>query len=294
MYAALYYPHTEVKSEALVKRALLTWDKLETVVPFPEYEPQYEGIIAEAMELVGGKRVPTDAEKAKVHELVEDLIAGGVPETFTYQPARYDEEYEMWPGKLAPQTWQLLQQRGIIGGMLANCDFPASQPAGLTLMSIIADVLAGDTRTRVTEQGDAYATIANAPKPAAGAADAANLDHVIPLTFKTVELEHVSIERLIAFRKRETNPGNGHDYRKLRHTYVDGLREHAKAVAGYPLGSADRTLLDEQFQQKMEDDLAELKDQLGIARTDAILCKESLALIGLAAVAATAFVSAML
>jgi hypothetical protein len=41
----------------------------------------------------------------------------------------------------------------------------------------------------------------------------------------------------------------------------------------------------------MEDDLAELKDQLGIAKTDAILSKESLALIGLAAVAATAFVS---
>jgi hypothetical protein len=108
MYAALYYPHTEVKSEALVKRALLAWDKLETVVPVPEYVPQYDGAIAEAMELVGGKRAPTDDEKQKVHELVEDLIKGGVPETFTYQPDRYDQEYEMWPGKLAPKTWQLL------------------------------------------------------------------------------------------------------------------------------------------------------------------------------------------
>lgn len=287
MYAALYYPHTEVKSTALVKRALLTWDRLETVVPFPEYEPQYEGVIAKAMELVGGKRAPTDDEKGKVHDLVEDLIEGGVPETFTYQPERYDQEYEMWPGKLAPKTWQLLAERGLIGGQLANSDFPASQPAGLTLMSIVADVLAGDTRTRVTDQGAAYATIANAPTPAAGTADAANLEQVIPLTFKTIALEQVSIERLIDFRKRETNPGNGHHYRQLRHRYVDSLTEHAKAVAAYPLGTADRTLLDEQFGQKMEDDLAELKDQLGIAKKDAILSKESLALIGLAAVAAT-------
>ena len=291
MYAALYYPHTEVKSEALVKRALLTWDWLETVVPFPDYQPQYKGVIAEAMELVGRKRVPTDAEKGKVHELVEDLIEGGVPETFTYQPARYDQEFEMWPDKLAPETWRLLRHRGLIGGKLANSDFPASQPAGLTLMSIVADVLAGDTRSRVTDQGDAYATIANAPTPALGANDASILEHVIPLTFKTVALEHVSIDRLLAFRKRETNPGNGHDYRRLRHAYVDSLQEHAKAVAGYPLGTADRTMLDEQFEQKMEDDLAELKDQLGIAKTDAILSKESLALIGLAAVAATAFAS---
>jgi hypothetical protein len=243
------------------------------------------------MELVGGKRAPTDDEKQKVHELVEDLIEGGVPETFTYQPERYDQEYEMWPGKLAPKTWQLLGERGLIGGQLANSDFPASQPAGLTLMSIIADVLAGETRTRVTDQGAAYATIANAPTPAIGAADGSNIEQVIPLTFKTVALERVSFERLIDFRRRETNPGNGHDYRQLRHRYVDSLVEHAKAVAGYPLGTADRTLLDEQFQRKMEDDLAELKDQLGIARMDAILSKESLALIGLAAVAATSFVS---
>jgi hypothetical protein len=39
--------------------------------------------------------VPTDAEKAKVHELVENLIAFGAPETFTYQPEYYEQEYEM-------------------------------------------------------------------------------------------------------------------------------------------------------------------------------------------------------
>jgi hypothetical protein len=291
MYAALYYPHTEVKSEHLIKRALLTWDRLETVVPYPEYVPQYEGNIAKAMEIIGGKRSPTDAEKGAIHELVEDLIEAGVPETFTYQPEHYDQRYEMWPQKLAPKTWQLLECRRLIGGPLVNSDFPASQGAGLTLMSIIADVLGGDTRTRVTDQGAAYATIANAPRPAAGTAHAAGLEQVIPLTFKSIALENVSIERLIDFRKRETNPGNAHDYRKLRHNYIDSLIDHAKKVAGYPLGTADRALLDEQFQQKMEDDLAELKDQLGIAKKDAILSKESLALIGLAAVAAATVAS---
>jgi hypothetical protein len=158
-------------------------------------------------------------------------------------------------------------------------------------MSILADVLAGDTRARVTDRGAAYATIANAPTPGAQEVDETNLEHVIPLTFKTVALERVPIKRLIDFRKREAKSSSAHQYRRLRHKYVDSLTSHAKNVAGYPLGTADRTLLDEQFQQKMEDDLAELKDELGIARKDAILSKESLALIGIAALAVTTMIS---
>ena len=33
MRSALYYPHTDVRSEALMKSALLTWDKLHSIIP---------------------------------------------------------------------------------------------------------------------------------------------------------------------------------------------------------------------------------------------------------------------
>lgn len=291
MYSALYYPHTEVQSEDLVKRALVTWDKLETVVPDPYYRPQYEGTIAEAMEMIGGKRDPTDGEKEKVHELVKDLIESGVPETFTYRPDSSGDQYDMWPGKLAPRTWQLLGERGLIRPPRDNVDIQANKPAGLTVMSIVADVMAGDTRARVTDQEVAYATIANAPVPGARPADATNLEHVIPLTFKTINVERVPLQRLIDFRRRAEASSSAHDYRAMRHKYVDSLAEHAKEVAPYPLGTADRTELDEQFQQQMEDDLAALKDELGVAKTDAILSKESIALIGIAGLALAAFIS---
>ena len=75
MRTALYYPHTEVQSESLVRTALLTWDSLEYIAPDAGYQPQYESkSMARAMELIGKRRVPTTEEKETIHELVEDLL----------------------------------------------------------------------------------------------------------------------------------------------------------------------------------------------------------------------------
>jgi hypothetical protein len=282
MYTALYFPHTEVRSKSLVKAALLTWDKLETIIPFPEYRPRYEGVVARAMEIVGAARPPTVAEKKRVHTLVEDLVKRGVPETFSYRPNGFEPDYEMWPGKLAHETWQLLADNGLVGGALPGSDYPASQAAGLTFMSIIADVMAGDTRARITDRSLAYATIANAPNVALEShSNAADFEQVVPLSFKTIDIDAVPIERLIAFREREEKSAKSRDYRALRHNYLDRLAAHLKTIAGYSVGSPDRIELDRIFAQKMEDDLADLKYELGVAKKDVIFSKEILALVGM-------------
>jgi len=135
MRSAIYYPHTEVRNEDLVRTALLTWDKLEYICPFKSYTPQYATKdMADAMSIIGDPRAPTDEEQNEVHSLIEDLIGEGVPEIFAYSPRdgvpNYD--YEMWPGKLAPKTWQLLHEKGMIGHQLDNSDYPASQAVGLS------------------------------------------------------------------------------------------------------------------------------------------------------------------
>ena len=116
MRTALYFPHTEVRSEALVRTALLTWDALEYIAPVPDYRTKYPNRnIERAMELIGKPRVPSAAEQQRVHELVEDLLESGVPETFKYSPADHERtpEYEIWPEKLAEQTWQMLKEQGV-------------------------------------------------------------------------------------------------------------------------------------------------------------------------------------
>jgi hypothetical protein len=45
MRSALYYPHTDIRSETLMKSALLTWDRVHTIFPYKEYKPNYSGNI---------------------------------------------------------------------------------------------------------------------------------------------------------------------------------------------------------------------------------------------------------
>jgi hypothetical protein len=84
-------------------------------------------------------------------------------------------------------------------------------------MSILADVLAGETRARVTDQAQAYAAIANAPRPLEYEASAHDI--VVPITLNAVNLAMVPTQRLIEFRKKEDG-ADGHQYRSLRHNYL--------------------------------------------------------------------------
>src|SRR5579864_7804336 len=73
MRSALYYPHTTVNCESIVKTALLLWDHLEFIVPFRSFEPHYENpTIARAMELIGLPHPPNQEEKQEAHTRIEE------------------------------------------------------------------------------------------------------------------------------------------------------------------------------------------------------------------------------
>lgn len=289
MRTALYFPHTEVRSENLVRTALLQWDNLEYIAPYDSFKPEYKNSeMAEAMEIIGLARHPTKEDRTEVHALIEELLKNGIPEAFQYSPRGGGEtiDYEIWPQKLAPNTWALLREHGVIGQRrrLSNFDYPASQAAGLTLMSILADVLAGQTRARVTDQAQAYATIANAPRPLNFEASAHTT--VVPLTLKTVNLTNVSTQRLIEFRKKEEG-SYGHQYRSLRHKYLQRIETHVNDIAKLNRLS-DRDELDRCFADDMERDFCALKDELRFARKDAWLDKGFVTLVSSAVLGSAA------
>jgi len=272
MRTALYFPHTQVRNKSIVHTALLLWDALECIVPHQGYRPQYaDREMAAAMEIVGKQRTPTAKEKFRVHTLVEDLVRGGVPESFRYSPKNGQTElYEIWPQKLLGETWDLLQDKGLTNRRLDHYDYPMRQAAGLSIMAILADVLAGETRARVTDRGLAYATIVNAPKVAG---DAEHPVQVVPLTVKGIAADRLPIDRLIAFREREAKESSS-DYRSLRNNYRTAIEKHLRQISVHAPGSPDRVELDRAFEVDMEDDLRDLKRELGSARRDAWLSKE--------------------
>lgn len=98
MRSALYYPHTTVGSKNLVKTGLLLWDKLEFLVPYPEFSPTYGNKkIAQAMELIGRGRCPTELEKNVTHENIEKLLRQPLPLEFFYDETFRSERYDVYP-----------------------------------------------------------------------------------------------------------------------------------------------------------------------------------------------------
>lgn len=279
MRTALYFPHTEVRSKALVKSALLTWDKLEWIAPYREFRPDYDDVgIARAIELIGSGRAPTDAERDRAHELIAELVERGVPDVFRYVPSsgKRNDDYELWPQKLARRTWHLLAERGLIGGFLDNMDYPASQAAGLSLMAVLADVMAGKTRARITDRALAYATLSNAAVD--GEASSPVQDHMVPLSFSTVGVDRIPLNVLIDIREREERePGGG--LRDLRRDFLAALEAHVARIASVAIGSRDRIELDRMFLDDMDRDFRELKRELGFSRREAWLTKDVTTLV---------------
>ena len=129
LYTALYFPHTKVRSQNLVRTALLTWDKLEWIAPHQRYKADYDdNQMDEAIELIGKKRVATKHEKDRIHDAVKDLLDQEIPETFRYSPRSGADAYQIWPHKLAPETWELLKEAGPTDGKL---DTRTTQPRKL-------------------------------------------------------------------------------------------------------------------------------------------------------------------
>jgi hypothetical protein len=285
MRSALYYPHTTVTNEHLVKTALLLWDRLEYIVPWPHFRSHHGSRgIAKAMELIGKPRCPGDDEKQEAHARLKEVVSRKFPPQFYFGRRRglhFEEHYEMYPEKLSPDSWDLLGKARLSGKLLPNSDYPLSEFGGLMVMSILADCCAGTTRSRVTDRGSAYATLAgflgNDPAgPKIRKADAHG--QLVPISLKVIDTSQVGIDALIQLREREEKEA-GHTLRDLRHRYVDGLETYVSRLVNEKATKADAAEIQRQFANDMKADLKDLRDELGFARKDALLSKEFFATV---------------
>ncbi len=282
MRTALYFPHTEIKSQSLLKTSLLLWDKLEFIVPFPEYQPYYENkIVAKAIELIGVSRCPSEREKQEAHNLVEDLATRPLPDVFYYRPHDADGSYEIYPQKFLDHTWEVMRALELAGAPLPNADYPLTATAGLSVMSILADCCAGETRARITDRGLAYATITNLVVDNSTQNASSLYESVVPLTLKLIDAASLPLDSLINFREREEKEAGGHTLKALRHSYLRHVEEHVNALQKLTK-SADQAELDRAFESDMAADLHRLEEELRSEKKGLAYSKE-LIVSGLAA-----------
>ena len=294
MRSALYYPHTTVYSKNIIKTALLLWDHLEFIVPDRGFRPHYRNRdVARAMELIGLPHLPNREEKQETHTRIKELLARRLPPQLYYHPPRdFEDRYEVYPQKFLPETWELLRTNRMAGKLMRNLDFPMSEPGGLMIMSILADSCAGDTRSRVTDREDAYATLSGflGNVPDAALADKSEAyAALVPLSVEVLDAPKMSLSSLIRLREREARE-SGHTLRDLRHRYVDSLQTYVSRLTQEKVRKSDAIEIKRQYADEMKTDFKKLKSELGFAGRDALYSKEILitALAGIGTVASWA------
>jgi hypothetical protein len=290
--SALYYPHTDVRSEAIMKSALLTWDKLHTIVPRPEHAPHFDRnkAMARAWEMIGDQVVPQKDEKDIAHASIVDLLEQGVPNELRYLKERDVGEhlYEIYPEKLALDTWVYMQSKEVTPSKLANGDYPFSQEGGLIIMSKLAEAVAGDRFARVTDRAMAFGLT-----PERAAYDPATQATLV--TLDIVDESTISLTEAIEFRERERNEGDGSATRRLRHRYADSVAAHLVELKQLPTQRLRDDKV-ESFRADMEDDLKEMADALRRNRIELVLKPVIVSTIvaSIAAVAGAATVPALI
>lgn len=162
MVSALYYPHTQIKDERLLKNSLLLWDQVEYIVPQPDWKhvrmanPLYN----DAIDIITVPHHPNTREKEFVHNRVQSLVDKGIPDWFflnRLDSRRRKETYAIYPEKLSHETWRLMQSNRLAEFNRLDNDFHVAPLFGLMVMSLLADACAGTTKRKITDRADAYA-----------------------------------------------------------------------------------------------------------------------------------------
>lgn len=249
MRSALYYPHTDVRSEGLMKSALLTWDKLHSIIPHEGYRPDYgdNRLMVEAWELIGEGLVVKPDEQKIAHANIENMLKAGLPLEFNFL-ANQDKTgtpYEIWPQKFAMETWQLMQAHQLTPSQLPNGDYPFTHEGGVMVMSKLADAMAGKHYARVTDQSLAFGMTANYEPDQA-------TEQAVVMTLDLVDANRLSLKELIKFRSNEDR----HGY-ELRQNYLKAVEAH---VAELKTLTTMRQIDDKnhQFKRDMQRDLITL------------------------------------
>jgi len=278
MRSALYFPHTTVDNVNLVKTALLLWDKLEYIVPERRFKAAHGNhAIQRAMEIIGKARVASKEEKQEAHALIEQMANSALPPDFylSSNGRRPGKVYEMYPQKLLKETWGMLRHHGLSGDLLANEDYPLSEPAGLMAMAILADCCAGTTRARVPIVAPLTrrSGVLGNDMGRHVRAQRAPQEQLVHISLNVVNPRGISIERLIEFREREEKE-SGHTLRDLRHRYLAGLETHVKRLTTEGGKREDARQIRREIADDMRSDLASLRSELGSAKREVLLSKE--------------------
>jgi hypothetical protein len=296
MYSALYYPHAGISDKNIIKTGLLLWDQLEYISPYPGYEPRPQAHDVEsALEVISKPYFPSAEERRLVHKEVEKLVHSELPDWFVFIPDNPDLMYGIYPQKMLGETWDLLLDSKFVkratgdSDWYSRNDYVMSSSLGLTLMSIMADCYAGTQKRLVTDEVDSYSALTRyitqindgqyvGLKDLSIAKDQMSenkFEQLITISLRVFDTDSIDIKRLIELRKREVKEKDTL-LSEVRRNYYSKLDEYVKQITDEARHEGDRKEILRNFENAMEIDLLDLKRELKLEASKALLSKEVL------------------
>lgn len=294
MQKALYYPHTQIQSELLLKNALLLWDEIETIIPTKEWRPDPStGVsrdFSEGVELVVRNRIPSNAERAAAHNVLSQMVDDRVFDKLILQnskPQRQrflqrNQEYLIYPEKFMSKTWRVLQEHGLASWERRMSDYAVPPEVGLYMMSILADQCAGTKIRKVTDRVEAYDWLTTTHASLLEAEQligfdvnkiAPTHDRLITISMKVLDARDIPLSKLIDMRKREAKSG-GSDYSLMRRKYLEALDDHIDQVRTEAKSQVDVDEMERAFMEKIKADIDQLRIELKANAKTTLFSKE--------------------
>lgn len=299
---ALYYPHIAIDNEGLLKNALLLWDNVELICPFGDFPSlPMAHQQADAFKMIARPLQPSDEEKRAAHEAIIEIANSDLPDWFFPERVNKELRYLIYPEKLFPETWQALQETKLARPVMADVDPPiprsmlrelyeqaeraayeTTHAFGLTILSIMADCCAGDTKQLVTDEVDSYVALDRYLKLVGGAKPEkkrkTDYERLVTLSLNVLDVSDVNLAALVSVRDSEKKRP---ELRAMRHAYVRKLDGYIERLRKEARNARDVTEIERTFQQEIADDVKLLKDELKAEGKKVIFSKE----FGAAAVA---------
>lgn len=277
MYTALYYPHTRIEDRGILKAALLLWDSIEFIAPWPDFRARSEDSeVQAALDLIARPYYPSNHERKITHDLVLDLVTSPLPTSFLLKSAAEEDLYPIFPQKFLPETWHALSETKLaIPKTVGEYeDWVTSKNLGLAIMSLLAEACAGTEKRTVTDRVKSYSLLMQSLAHIHGGEYGKvsnDVERLVTISVKMIDPGGFSLDRLIDFRERESDDPS---FRVLRHNYlnrVDAFIERIRENHGH---SGAIREIERQFEQEMQDDLRDLKDALRLKAINTVLSKE--------------------
>jgi hypothetical protein len=276
--SALYYPHSTIRDEALVKQALLLWDKIDVITPSEDYRLEGDNEAStRALKLIANPRPPTQQEKRAAHGRILALANEELPKWFAFDLSKEHLQYSVYPQKFLPDTWEELKASNLArqsSGPNEFEDYVLCRWFGLTMMSILAEECAGSQLRLLTDEEDSYSALGRfLTKEYAGTySNVASFDgdRLVSTSIKAIGADDIPLDTLIDLRQRE-----GSFLRELRHKYLREVDNVVTALSTAKTAS-DKVEIERKFEQAMADDYARLTESLKLKAMSAIFSKEML------------------